>query len=201
MPIDPQSDGTWIGVTDAGLVFMLLNVYPAPRDPVAPLPRISRGTIIPRLIDADNLDEAFARLQDLHAADHAAFRLVLADRRRVADMYCTGGTCERHAPMALVGPILFTSSGIGDGLVDLPRRALFNQFFADAPDWPEWQDTYHRHFWPERRDLSVCMQRPEARTISYTVVEIDSNEVRMIYYPEPPDQPSTPFHVRLPLAP
>ncbi len=199
MPIDPVSGGTWIAVTDAGLILTLLNVYTAPRDPLAPTPRVSRGTIIPRLLDAENLDEAFSRTQDLDAAEYAAFRLVLADRRRVADVYCTGGACQRHAPGEISGPMLFTSSGLGDGVVDPPRRALFDEYFAAGLDRRTQQDAYHRHSWPERRHLSVCMWRPEARTISLTVVDVDAEESRMDYYAEAPDQPMIPFSARLAL--
>src|SRR5262245_1155365 len=84
MPIDPVSGGTWVAVTDAGIAITLLNAYPKPRDPNAPTPRVSRGTIIPRLIDAENLDDAFFRTSDLKSDDYAAFRLVMADRERVA---------------------------------------------------------------------------------------------------------------------
>ncbi len=197
LPIDPLSGGTWIAATDAGLIFTLLNVYTAPRDPKAPTPRVSRGTIIPRLLDADTLDEAFARTRELNADDFAAFRLVLADRHRVADVYCTGGVCQRHAPSDIAGPILFTSSGLGDMLVDLPRRALFEEFFGAGQDWRGQQDAYHRHAWPERRHLSVCMWRPEAQTVSLTVVEMEGDGVRMDYFAGGPDQASEAVSARV----
>jgi Transport and Golgi organisation 2 len=197
MPIDPVSGGTWIAATDAGLIFTLLNVYTAPRDPQAPTPRVSRGTIIPRLLDAGTLGEALARTNELNADDYAAFRLVLADRQRVADVYCTGGTCQRHPPSDIAGPILFTSSGLGDALVDPPRRALFGEFFGAGQDWRAQQDAYHRHSWPERRHLSVCMWRPEARTMSLTVVEMDSDGVRMDYFAGAPGPLSVAFSARL----
>lgn len=197
MPVDPQSGGTWIAATDAGLVFTLLNIYTAPHDRNAPPPRVSRGTIIPKLVDASTLENAFARMQHIHADDFAAFRLVLADRERCADLTCTGGACHWNEPREIVRPILFTSSGLGDGVVDPPRRALFDEFFVPVSNWRERQDAYHRHSWPERRHLSVCMLRPEARTVSLTVVEMDANEVRMDYYGEAPDQAISPFSARL----
>src|SRR4051794_40266064 len=58
MPIDPQSRGTWVAANDAGLLFTLLNVYTAPRDATAPTPKVSRGAIIPHLLDASTLEEA-----------------------------------------------------------------------------------------------------------------------------------------------
>ncbi len=197
MPIDPQSGGTWIATTDGGLVFTLLNVYSAPRDRNAAPPRISRGTIIPKLVDASTLEDAFARMRDIHADDFAAFRLVLADRDRCADLTYTGGTCQWNEPREIVRPILFTSSGLGDGVVDPPRRALFDENFVPGSNGRERQNAYHRHSWPERRHLSVCMLRPEARTVSLTVVEMAANEVRMDYFGDAPDQAISPFSARL----
>lgn len=197
MPIDPVSGGTWIAATEGGLIFTILNVYTAPRDPHAPAPKVSRGSIIPRLLDVDTLEDAFARTQDLQADDYAPFRLVLADRRRCADVYCTGGSCQRHAPSDIAGPILFTSSGLGDMLVDPPRRALFEEFFVPGQDLRDRQDAYHRHSWPNRRHLSVCMRRPEASTISLTVVELEADGVRMGHLADAPDRPCLPFSARM----
>ena len=197
MPIDPLSGGTWIAATDAGLVFTLLNAYPEPRDPAAPTPRISRGTIIPRLLDSATLDEAYDRLADVRADDYAAFRLVLADRTRCADVCFAPAACERHPPCPIGGPLLFTSSGLGDKIVDPPRRELFDAYFAAGKDWRERQDAYHRHSWPDRRHLSVCMLRPEARTVSFTTVELLEDRVNMDYLADAPDVAGLPFGVTM----
>jgi hypothetical protein len=197
MPIDPVSGGTWVAVTDAGLIVTILNAYPTPRNPNAPAPPISRGTIIPRLLDADPLDAAYLRTRDLDAAEYAAFRLVIADATRVADVIGGDGACDTRPPRTIDGPLLFTSSGLGDGVVDPPRRALFNQLFADATDWRERQDAYHRHSWPEARHLSVCMWRPEARTVSLAIAEIDNDEVRMDYWAGAPNSQAPALRARL----
>jgi hypothetical protein len=52
------------------------------------------------------------------------------------------------------------------------------------------QDAYHRHAWPDRLHLSVCMRRPEARTMSLTVIQTDAAQARMRYHAAPPDQPA-----------
>jgi hypothetical protein len=196
MPVDPQSGGTWIAATDAGLTFTLLNAYPSPHDRNAPPPRVSRGGIIPALCEATTLDEAFERTQSLKADDYAGFRLVLADRERCGDVYCTGGSCRRTAPKIIETPLLFTSSGLGDSVVDSPRRALFEECLTEGPDLHLRQDAFHRHSWPERRHLSVCMSRPEARTVSLTIVELGVNEVRMDYFDDVPNLSSSPFSAR-----
>ena len=186
MPIDPQSGGTWIAVNDAGLILTLLNAYSSPRDPDMPTPRISRGTIIPRLLEAETLAEAFDRTRELHADDYGAFRLVMADKSSFAEIHANAGLLVRTPPSRIDGPLLFTSSGLGDDLVGPPRRALFEEFFVAGKDWIAQQDAYHRHSWADRRHLSVCMQRPEARTVSLTIVELDKGDVKMVYYRNDP---------------
>jgi hypothetical protein len=197
MPLDPQSGGTWIAATDAGLTFTLLNAYPSPHDRNAPPPRVSRGGIIPALCEAETLDEAFERTQTLNAADYAGFRLVLADHARCANVYCTGGSCKWTAPSLVAVPLLFTSSGLGDGVVDAPRRELFNEYFVDANDLHLNQNAFHRHAWPDRRHVSVCMWRPEARTVSLTIVELNEVDVRMDYVDDVPNPAISPFSVRV----
>ena len=68
-------------------------------------------------------------------------------------------------------PLLFTSSGLGDHLVEGVRRELFEGFFAGpAEGWRAAQDGFHRHRWEEGRGhLSVNMARPDARTVSFAV--------------------------------
>lgn len=197
MPIDPQSGGTWIAATDAGLMFTLLNAYPAPHDRSAPPPRLSRGGIIPVLCESATLEEAFERTQVLDAANYAGFRLVLADEKRCADVYCTAGACKRTPPRVIESPLLFTSSGLGDGFVDPPRRALFEEWFPEADLPGERQVAFHRHSWPDRRHVSVCMWRPEARTVSLTIVELDAKEVRMDYFDDVPNPTISPFRARV----
>jgi hypothetical protein len=201
MPIDPVSGGTWIAANDAGLIVTLLNYYAAPHDRNAPAPRRSRGTIIPGLLDAATLAEAFERTGAIVGDDFADFRLVLADRDSVAEGLLDKGTLVRKPPVRIDGPLLFTSSGLGEDVVGPPRRALFEEFFAcQSPSakrgaaslagrsGSEIQDAFHRHSWPDRGHLSVCMRRPDARTVSYTVVEHDGDGVRMMYHADAPDQ-------------
>ncbi len=61
MPIDPVSEGTWIGASDAPVPLVLMNVYIAQVGESANLldeharQPVSRGTIIPRVLAAGSL--------------------------------------------------------------------------------------------------------------------------------------------------
>jgi len=192
MPIDPVSDGSWIGVNDAGLAATLLNVYPAPLPGAETSGGMSsRGSLVPTLLDCLTLEEALRAAATLDAARYPPFRMLILDAQRLIDFYSDGRhTREQLVPLAK--PLMFTSSGLGDAVVDGPRRSLFEQMFlntADAQRDPAAaQDAFHRHSWPDRRRISVCMERAEARTVSHSVVELTPTRVTLVYVPDAPDR-------------
>jgi len=85
-------------------------------------------------------------------------------------------------------PHFFTSSGLGDSVVDGPRRELFGEMFPLDGDWEAAQRAFHRHSWADRPNLSVCMRRPDAATVSCTTVEVCAEHVSLAYTPGPPDR-------------
>lgn len=202
LPTDPVSGGTWLAVNDAGLALALLNANP--ESPLAAAGGVrSRGAIVPALLDCASPAGALAELdRSLRYRDYAPFRLVLVGNGVAADVKWDG-----RQPMVmnrLLGgaPLLFTSSGLGDHLVEGVRRELFDALFAGQADgWGAAQDAFHRHHWPGREHLSVNMARPDARTVSHAVVELADDGATVTYHPDAPDRPAAPTVVRLPFAP
>ena len=182
-----RGGGTWIGASDAGLVMAVLNITRAPGAPLV-RPR-SRGAIIPALLDAGGLANAVRRALALEARDFAPFRLVVADRRGCVEILSESARPELARRSELTAPLLFTSSGLGDALVEGPRRDLFTRLLA-AGDWAPAQEAFHRHAWPDRPHLSVCMRRPDARTVSHSVVALTDRGVSFAYHAGPPDRPA-----------
>lgn len=185
MPIDPASSGTWVGVNEHGLALTLLNYNPAK----PPTGRdLSRGSVIPQLLHASSVDEVFALAKSIEAHRMMPFRLVACDGLSLMLWRST-----EPIELAEVGrwsrtPVMWTSSGLGDHVVEGPRRELFEAWFGDEPDaYLDRQDTFHRHRWSDREHLSISMHREEARTVSYTRVEIDTDAVTMTYHPDRPD--------------
>lgn len=202
MPIDPQSGGTWVGVNERGLIATLLNRN-LPRDettlPSQPRPRQeglrSRGEIVPRLLVAESLAAARELVKSIDAAHYPPFRAVVLDTATGFELRSDGDTLESVDFTLANAPLLFTSSGLGDHVVDPPRRALFQSMFvaSASADLLETQEQFHRHFWPDRRHLSVCMSRDAARTVSYTVVDLVRERAEMAYRGAPPDDAAFPF--------
>jgi hypothetical protein len=188
-PIDPQGGGTWIGVNDTGLVAALLNVYPGPADALlaAPAPRASRGEIVPRLLEAATLEQAAAFEPDPRR--YPPFRVVLCHDGRIVDLTSDGSSITRRGPQRLIAPELRTSSGLGDVSVEGPRRALFEKLLASV-DSVGAQDAFHRHSWIDRPDISVCMRRSEAATVSLSILDVDPRlgQTLFLYQAGPPDE-------------
>lgn len=195
-PVDPESGGTWLAATDTGLSLAVLNGNPRRG---APAGRVSRGRIIPGLLDATTPGEAVVRAAALALADYAPFRLVAVGGGVVADLRWDGSAAQTDS-RPLDRPVLFTSSGLGDAVVTPPRTALFDELFAAPADWPAAQDAFHRHAWPGREHLSVNMRRAGARTVSFAVVEVGAGCVRFVYHPAAPDEAGADTVLELPLA-
>ncbi|MEP0848557.1 MAG: NRDE family protein [Phycisphaerae bacterium] len=202
LPVDPQSGGTWIAASDAGLAFSLLNVNAAPGLDRAELEsRPSRGLIIPALLPSDTLEVAVDAASAIDAGRARPFRLVIADRRAWAALRCDGRTIAYEGAGMIERPVFFTTSGLGDQLVERPRRALFERMFAASGDHVAAQDQFHRHSWPDRPELSVCMRRADARTVSLTIIELRPEWASMSHVAGPPDETAACVTLCLPLRP
>jgi hypothetical protein len=189
MPVDPVGGGTWIAASDAGVAMALLNLHDVPWSGEAePAARMSRGTIIPHLIEAGDVEEAVRLARGIRPADYQPFRLVATDSDRFAVFASDGNALRISIERRGSKPLLFTSSGLGDRVVDVPRRRLFTALLEMEGPTPAVQQAFHRHSWPDRRDVSVCMERPEARTVSCTTVEVSEAKVDLRYFSNSPDQ-------------
>lgn len=189
LPVDPLSGGTWIAANDAGLVFALLNVNARSRrgarcgkrpDPVTP--RTSRGRMIPRLLGEADLRQALALFTSMDLRQFEPFRLVMADRYHLVECLWADGRPQVMEARAIDRPFCFTSSGLGDEVVAVPRRRLFAACFSAGRPWRDCQDSFHSHSWPGQENISVWMTRADALTVSRTQVDLCSERVAMHYY-------------------
>lgn len=179
MPIDREAGGTWISVNERGLIFTLLNR--TPRSPVAN-GAVSRGLIIPGCAGAANLDEVAQRLQQLHSESYSPFRLLVIDDSRILEAESVGGISLRW--WVLDRPLMRTSSGLGDHVVERPRASLFAAMVGHGGSTAD-QDAFHDHSWPDHPETSVMMARHDARTVSQTTVEVSPSAISMRYRTRP----------------
>lgn len=184
LPIDPLSRGTWIGVNDAGLALCLLNATVRGERggalPHAGLLR-SRGEIIPSLLDCETVSEAIDRAASLESREFPPFRLIAVSRTHVGMVVSQPSRLRVLQLRPMRAPFMATSSSLGDEFVEPIRRELFGELLRESSDIFEAQHRFHSHQWPNRRHMSVLMARPDARTVSRTIVEVRSDSVRMKY--------------------
>ena len=196
MPRDPDAGGTWIAVGEHGLVLTLLNVNPREAvKPSGPAPTRSRGHIIPMLAGCTSLGFVQGRLEGIAPSVFRPFRLIALLDGRVLEAKSDGARIH-YTEMAADRPLFFTSSGLGDHIVEPPRRDLFEEMVLAAETAPkapaddarllERQRAFHRHAWPERPHVSVCMAREDALTVSCTEVDVLSDRIVMRHLDGPP---------------
>jgi len=197
MPIDPVSAGTWVAANDAGLVLTLLNFNPK-RPPTDR--DVSRGGVVTTLAACATLDDVLLSLQKINRERMMPFRLVVCDGERLV-AWCSIDPQEsvRAIRLKQEQPVMFTSSGLGDHLVEPPRRALFDGWFSGSSETRfQEQDAFHRHRWEDGRHLSVCMERDEARTVSLTTTTVTPGRIAMAYHANRPDLPAKDIVAELP---
>jgi len=180
-PVDPISDGTWIAASDAGLAMALLNANPS-RCGVSQSPRLSRGLIIPSLLWRDDTRAILRRALRINPSDFLAFRLLIIDSNSWSELYGNGHSLSVSSHPFDGAPIMFTSSGLGDDRVEGPRRLLFDRMIRTADISARSQDDFHHHSWPDRPHLSVRMRRADARTVSYTTIEMIDKTPALNYH-------------------
>jgi hypothetical protein len=180
-PRDPESGGTWIGLNTAGIGMAVLNRNPRAAGKPLEAP-VSRGSIIPDLLRFGGIDAVLDAVARLRAADFEPFTLVVVERGTVAAIQHRGDRIS-IAARPLDRPLVFTSSSLGDHLVERPRRELFRRLVERAPSPLGGQAAFHRHRWPRRPEISVWMTRPDAMTVSRTVVDLRRGDMQLHYVP------------------
>ena len=177
-PLDPDRGGTWLGVNDAGLLACILNRNESAQTPHRALH--SRGVLPQLLLQLTQASKAPALLAELDASTFGPCTLVCAD---ASTTLIFRSNVQRFAPTVHHEPILMlTSSGLGDALVESPRRQLWHHLThhhsARAAQLP-----FHTHRWPDAPHLSVLMDRADAQTTSITTASHARRGWLMTYTP------------------
>jgi hypothetical protein len=182
-PVDGDFGGTWIAVNEHGTAVCLLNRQPAVElEPSAEL--VSRGHLVRQLAGAGAWSDAERQLRGLDVERFRPFTLVLLG----AGGEARGAIWDGAAFHLDVRPRPPLASSSRDELnaVDT-RQRLYAELFPDGrrPS-PAALFAFHRSHRPQRGPFSPCMHRAEARTVSFTWVEVSREQVAMAYADGPP---------------
>jgi hypothetical protein len=197
-PLDPDGGGTWIGVHDGGVTMCVLNAAEPDPSRLPPVPR-SRGLVLRDLLPLDGAGALALHLESEAARgalrDVRAFHIVAAEpgrggRPARSARLCWNGTglaFDRHE-----GPRLYVSSSLDQDGAERERgrswrRLLGAHPLPDAGRVRAWLASHE----PERGPLSVCMHRPEARTVSRTLVTVAAGRIELAYLDGSPCEASS----------
>jgi uncharacterized protein with NRDE domain len=179
-PVDPASQGTWVGVNDVGLAAAILNRTAESMPASDGEPRASRGQIVPALLACASTDEALDRCADFDLRAFDRFRLLIVHRAMVV-IVTSDRRALSHEVVNLSQPVMQTSSSLGDRVVEGPRRRLFDRLLGQPHNTLRAQRRFHHYHWRSRPDISVLMERADARTVSHTVIDVRRLAITMTY--------------------
>ena len=188
MPLDAESRGTWMGVNDASLAFCLLNVNTFNRE-TSPVRKglLSRGSIIPSLLECRDLNAVRNRMENISPENYPGFRLICLDAEKMdCETYTWDEKTMQQNQFSWRGdPLFYTSSGLGDEYVFLPRQEIFSETFRKfdgSQKYRKIQDEFHMQRDEDRKDVSVFMERKNALTVSRSVIEIRKSRILFQYF-------------------
>jgi hypothetical protein len=173
--------GTWIAANEFGLVLAILNLNEGL--PSAEIPnRISRGVLIPKLIDSRDLDEMTRKLQSLALKSVRPFRLVAVSplKARVREWRWNGIALSEH-DLQWVSHHWYSSS-ISDQEAELRRARIVLQA-AQTPcaGTVPWLRELHSSHSPAAGPFSLCVHRAHTATVSYTEIACTGTELKLSY--------------------
>jgi hypothetical protein len=187
-PRDGEAGGSWIAVNEHGVSLCLLNGFPdgAVVPDAAGRDYTSRGALPVSLIELHATSSIAERLRALDLRCYRPFQLVAfapAGSGLFADWSGTTLEIEENRPRTrpLVSSSFYTES------VRDSRAAVYRELVEGGePGSPEAHRAFHASHTPERGPHSPCMHRPDARTVSFSGISVDGEEVRFYYAPHSP---------------
>lgn len=182
-PVDPSSNGTWVGANDKGVVLALMNQYPAGYE--KPPKTDSRGRLIPEGLRAGTAITALERVAALDLGATPPFLLVGVDEEGAP---LSLGWDGKHLERKLYpdGALQLSSSGFQPNEVLPAREAQFDLALQaiegkDEPEVLAAQEAYHFSQEPEPGATAVWMTRPEARTVSFAHYLVLPKKIHLRY--------------------
>jgi hypothetical protein len=196
-PRDPDGGGTWIAVHDGGVTLCLLNAVEGRPERLPTEPK-SRGLILWEMLHLDGADAIESRLAAARSElpEVRPFHLVVAEPSRNGRPAVSvrfrwdGSTLERDDHE---GPRLYVSSSLDPTGAERTRasswRRLLERHGTIGPAVLRGWLASHE---PERGPLSVCMHRPEAKTVSRTLITVTPKGIELAYLEGSPCKPVDP---------
>lgn len=168
-PLDPLSQGSFVGVNRAGVSFALLNQHPSGYQ--RPDVTLSRGRLIPLALGAANAGAGLERVAALDLSNTPPFLLVgVDDESAPLSLRWDGKALQRR--LHEDGAYQTSSSSVQPEQALPARRRAFDRMLAGLDGLDDAvslgaQEDYHFSQDPPGA-LAVWMQRKDAESVSYS---------------------------------
>lgn len=207
-PLDPPSDGTWIGVNDQGIVACLMNQHPQGWQ--RPEKLLSRGLLVPEALRAGTMAEALDRVAAMDQAQRAPYMLVVVAPGQAPHSLRWDGQQLRRS-IYNDQALCLSSSSFEPAQVLPKREALFdtmlhvagaNSSELSAEALIQVQEAFHRSQDPAPGPYAVWMTRDDARTISLSSIFVGKDRSTFKYLArEAAERSEAPWEIYLALNP
>lgn len=189
-PTDADAGGTWIGVNEYGIAAALLNYYQGeiekPPTAASESRQRSRGVIVQELLRLTSSTEAKQFIERLDLGRYRPFRVVLFFPGETTPRFFLWRGEGDIGAETLQAPV--SSSGFRPDLVIPTRISRYKQMLEESglknPD-RDFSYAYHASKDAKGGAYSVCMEREDARTVSFTHISVDQNLAILYYLGEP----------------
>jgi len=196
-PRDGRAGGTWIGVSERGVAMALLNRSEGSR----PAQSESRGGLIPDLLPDAEPERLAAALAGRDLSRLAPFRLLTLWRERETGLVVGWDGRRLEVAETPSGLGLLCSSSLGDERATAARGAVWEAARGSTEPFDlAAHRAFHRDHSPAPSAWSVCMHRDDARSISFSEVELRADGVRLAYHDAPPCEPGERYELALPVS-
>jgi hypothetical protein len=179
-PSDGDHGGSWIGVNDCGVALCLLNRYQDQKsDPASSF--TSRGLLVAELLDSSSQTQAQSRIIGRDLAQFQPFTLAVLEAGKDCLLIEWNGRnlFARNGEEAM--PLV--SSSIDQEGATRARQRLFEEIeVIDASSLL----AFHRSHAPARGPHSPCMHREDARTVSFSRIEVAARSISFFYLANSP---------------
>jgi hypothetical protein len=178
-PVDPTSQGTWIGANDKGVVLALMNQRP--KGYQLPEKTESRGRLISEGLKADSAITALERIAALDLSATPPFKAVgFEEGHAPLSLRWDGQHLERklYADGALVLSSLDELQGQREGQFDVMLNSIEGK---DAAEVLAAQEAFHLSEEAGPGPLAVWMTHELARTVSYTHLLVQPKQALLRY--------------------
>lgn len=185
--IDGDAGGSWLTVNEHGIAVAVLNFY----DADVPVPAgdgaaASRGHLVLRVAPVRDVEEADAIFQSFDSSAYRPFLLAVIGTGEQGFLIRWNGTQLSRTSIREIGLPLTTSS-FQTAEVLASRRAKFHALAEQMGGVSDAMlEAFHRSRDSRGGAHSVTMTRPDARTVSFSVLSVDREAVSFQYAERPP---------------